>query len=90
MHNIQVVQKRTFLYAGLFVGLSLANGEPGLGYLAKTIYSYLCYGLQNRREFHKEEIPCDEIKEQLQQVFRLCIYTKGSATYQKLYKILED
>ena len=82
VHNIQGVQKRTFFYAGLFVGLSLANGGPGLGCLAKTIYSYLCYGLQNRREFH-EEIPCDEIKEQLLQVFRWCIRTEGSATYQQ-------
>ena len=70
VHNIQGLQKRTFFYAGLFLGLSLANGGPGLGCLAKTIYSYLCYGLQNRRECYEEEIPYYEIREQLQQVFK--------------------
>lgn len=68
VHNMQGVQKRKFFYAGLFVGLSLANGGPGLACLAKTIYSSLCYGLQNGREFHEEEVPCDEIKGQLHEV----------------------
>lgn len=69
VHNMQGLQKRLFFYAGLFVGLSMANGGPGLACLAKTIYSYLCYGLGNGREFHEEEIANDEIKDQLQQVF---------------------
>jgi len=71
VHNIQGIQTRRFFYAGLFVGISLANGGPGLGCLAKSIYSYLSHGLQKRREFREEEIPCDKVKEQLQQVFRL-------------------
>ena len=56
VHNLQCLQKITFFYAGLFVGLSLANGGPGLACLVKTIYSYLCYGLENRGEFHEKEI----------------------------------
>ena len=68
VHNMQGLQKRTFFYAGLFVGISLANGGPGLACLANTIYSYLCYGLENRGGFHEEKIPCDEIKDQLQKV----------------------
>ena len=68
VHNMQGLQKRTFFLVGLFVGLSLANGGPGLACLAKTIYSYLCYGLQRSTDFHEEEIACDEVKGQLQQV----------------------
>ena len=68
VHNMQGLQKRTFFLVGLFVGLSLANGGPGLACLAKTIYSYLCYGLQRSTDFHEEEIACDEVKGKLQQV----------------------
>ena len=32
--------------AGMFVGLSLANGGHGLSCLSETVYSYLCNGLQ--------------------------------------------
>ena len=49
VHNMQGLQKRTFFLVGLFVGLSLANGGPGLACLAKTIYNYL-YVMAYRRE----------------------------------------
>ena len=54
MHNIQGLQKSTLFYAGLFLGLSLANGGPGLGCLAKTI-SAMVYRIEEnvmRRRYH--------------------------------------
>ena len=45
-HNVQGLKKRLFFMAGMFVGLSLANGGPGLSCLSGTVYSYLCNGLQ--------------------------------------------
>ena len=67
IQHTRSTEKNIFL-SGLFVGLSLANGGPGLACLAKTIYNYLCYGLQKRTYVHEEDIACDEAKGQLQQV----------------------
>ena len=36
---------KEIFFAGLFVGLSLANGSQGFDCLSETVYGYLCYGL---------------------------------------------
>ena len=68
-HNVQGLKKRLFFMAGMFVALSLANGGPGLSCLSETVYSYLCYGLQQGTTITKVcDIDDDKVREHLLKV----------------------
>ena len=55
---------------GMFVALSLANGGPGLSCLSETVYSYLCYGLQQGMTITKVcDIDDDKVREHLLKVW---------------------
>ena len=56
-HNVQGLKKRLFFYGWdvcfPLISLSLANGSPGISCLSETVYSYLCYGLQQGKMISK-------------------------------------
>ena len=73
VHNIQAVASRKLFYAGMLVALSLANGGPGFPCLAKSVFSYLCYGLGPKVQPEMEDLPDIEIKEKLEKVTFTCM-----------------
>ena len=51
------------------LGLSLANGGPGINCLSETIYRYLCYGLQQGKIVTQvEQIEDDDVRKHLSKV----------------------
>ena len=63
VHNVQGVRNRLFYFAGLFVAVSLANGDPGLHCLSEAVYSYMCHGLYLKRLPSKvDDIPDEKMK----------------------------
>jgi len=69
VHSLQSLRNRTFYKVGMFTALSLAHGGPGLTCLSKTVYSYLCFGLQKGKVVcNVQEIPDVTVRKHLQKV----------------------
>ena len=69
VHSLDGLRKQIFYKVGMYTAISLANGGPGLTCLSKTVYSYLCFGLQKRKIVcNVEEIPDVKVRTHLQKV----------------------
>ena len=66
LHNVQALTSRKYLYAGMLVAVSLANGGSELPCFAEVVYA--CYGLHYKYTPDLSLIPDISIQDNLEQV----------------------